>query len=444
MQKNWRTLIKPAVLEVDKNSFSEMYGKFTARPLERGYGLTLGNSLRRVLLGSLRGTAVTAIRLQGVQHEFTEIQDVLEDVTEVILNIKALRLKMLDSTEEATVTITKEENGIITAADIETGGRLEVLDPSQYICSLGNSGKFHAELLVKTGRGFVTAEANKNEDLPIGWIVIDSFFSPIQKVNYVVTNARVGQRTDYDKLQMEVWTDGSVSPEDAVALSSKIIRDQMTVFLNFEEEEEPVKEPESKKQKTWSANLYRPVEELELSVRSANCLQNADIQHIYQLVQRSEGEMLRTKNFGRKSLNEIKEMLTKMELHLGMKLTGFQPPVEELKPQEPSTPTSDEGSNNLLHNSHDGFNSPDSSAAPDSSTPDSTTPDSTTPDSTPESAPDSAPADSAPADSAPADSSPDSENNNDNNNDNEPKQEEETTNPTGNNHSPSGGGLDEE
>lgn len=329
MQKNWRDLIKPAGLEVDKDTASASYGKFVARPLERGYGVTLGNSLRRVLLSSLQGTAVTAVRIQSVQHEFTSIPDVREDVTEIILNVKALQLRMKSSSETVTVSINKEGEGTVTAADIETGENVEVLDPSQVICHLGKEGRFQAELLVKTGRGYVSADQNKSDDLPIGWMAIDSLFSPVKRVNYTVTNARVGQRTDYDKLALEVWTDGSVNPEDAVALSSKIIRDQMTVFLNFEEEEEPVKEEEVQKQEKWSANLYRPVEELELSVRSANCLQNANIQYIWELVQKTEGEMLRTKNFGRKSLNEIKEMLAKMGLSLGMKLDGFQPPTQQ-------------------------------------------------------------------------------------------------------------------
>ncbi len=329
MQKNWRDLIKPAGLEVNKDTASSSYGKFVARPLERGFGVTLGNSLRRVLLSSLQGTAVTAVRIQNVQHEFTSIPDVREDVTEVILNIKDLQLRMKGSQESVTVTVKKEHEGVVTAADIDTGEHVEILNPNQVVCHLGKEGKFQAEFLVKTGRGYITADQNKDDDLPIGWLAIDSLFSPVKRVNYTVTNARVGQRTDFDKLALEIWTDGSVNPEDAVALSSKILRDQMTVFLNFEEEEEPVKEEEITKQEKWSANLYRPVEELELSVRSANCLQNANIQYIWELVQKTEGEMLRTKNFGRKSLNEIKEMLVKMGLSLGMKLEGFQPPTQQ-------------------------------------------------------------------------------------------------------------------
>ncbi len=327
MQKNWRDLIKPKALEVDATSANGNYAKFVARPLERGYGTTLGNSLRRVLLGSLQGTAVAAIRIHGVQHEFSTIADVVEDVTEVILNIKELRLKALTTANHFTITIDKEGEGTVTGADINTGGLVEVLNPEHVLCHMGKEGKLKAELLVKTGRGYVPAEGNKNEDLPIGWIAIDSIYSPVRKVNFTVTNARVGQRTDYDKLQLEVWTDGSVRPEDAVALSSKIIRDQMTVFLNFQEEEEPLPEEMGGKTETFNPNLYRTVDELELSVRSANCLQNANIKYIYELVQKTEAEMLRTKNFGRKSLNEIKEILSSMGLHLGMKLDGFVAPA---------------------------------------------------------------------------------------------------------------------
>jgi DNA-directed RNA polymerase subunit alpha len=343
MQKNWRDLIKPRALEIDSGSSTPHYAKFVARPLERGYGTTLGNSLRRVLLGSLQGTAVAAIRIHGVQHEFTSINDVSEDVVDIILNIKELRLKMLSINSQVTVTIDKEGEGPVRASDINTGGQVEVLNPEHVICTLGKEGKFKAEFLVKTGRGYVTADLNKNDDLPIGWIAIDSIFSPVKKVNYTVTNARVGQRTDYDKLQLEVWTDGSVKPEDAVALSSKIIRDQMTVFLNFQEEEEPLPEEQSSKQEAFNANLYRTVDELELSVRSANCLQNANIKYIYELVMKTEAEMLRTKNFGRKSLNEIKEILSGMGLHLGMKIEGFVPPAASSLPASaPKANTADD------------------------------------------------------------------------------------------------------
>jgi len=335
MQKNWRDLIKPRALEVDSGSVTQTYAKFVARPLERGFGTTLGNSLRRVLLSSLQGTAISAVRFHGVQHEFTTIPDVVEDVTEVILNLKELRMKMLNTASQVTLTIDKEGEGVVRGSDINTGGMVEILNPDHVICRMGKEAKFKAEFLVKTGRGFVISENNKNEDLPIGWISIDSIFSPVKKVNYTVTQARVGQRTDYDKLQLEVWTDGSVKPEDAVALSSKIIRDQMTVFLNFQEEEEPLPEEQAAKQESFNPNLYRTVDELELSVRSANCLQNANIKFIYELVTKTEAEMLRTKNFGRKSLNEIKEILTSMGLHLGMKLDGFVAPAASAMPTAP-------------------------------------------------------------------------------------------------------------
>lgn len=341
MQKNWRDLIKPRALEVE--SGSSHYAKFVARPLERGYGVTLGNSLRRVLLSSLQGTAVTALRVNGVQHEFSTIPEVVEDVTEIILNIKELRLKMLSTSSVVTVTIDKDGEGVVRAADIHTGGAVEVLNPEHKICTVGKEGKFKCEMLVKTGRGFVPAENNKSEDLPLGWIAVDSIFSPVKKVNYTVTQARVGQRTDYDKLQLEVWTDGSVRPEDAVALSSKIVRDQMTVFLNFQEEEEPLPEERSSKLETFNPNLYRTVDELELSVRSANCLQNANIKYIYELVQKTEAEMLRTKNFGRKSLNEIKEILQSMGLHLGLKLDGFVPPAANANAPRPEAVEMPEG-----------------------------------------------------------------------------------------------------
>ena len=332
MQKNWRDLIKPRALEVDAGSVTQTYGKFVARPLERGFGTTLGNSLRRVLLNSLQGVAVTAVRIHGVQHEFSAIAEIAEDVTEIILNIKEIRLKALSLANQFTISVEKDAEGVLRAGEINTGGLVEVLNPEHKICTVGKEGKFKAEFLVKMGRGFVPAENNKNEDLPIGWIAVDSIFSPIRKVNYTVTQARVGQRTDYDKLQLEVWTDGSVKPEDAVALSSRIIRDQMTVFLNFQEEEEPLPEELATKQDSYNPNLYRTVDELELSVRSANCLQNANIKYIYELVQKTEAEMLRTKNFGRKSLNEIKEILASMGLHLGMKLDGFVPPAVSATP----------------------------------------------------------------------------------------------------------------
>lgn len=324
LEKNWRDLVRPKALDVDKEKLTSDYGKFIARPLERGFGLTLGNSLRRVLLSSLQGAAATAVKIDGVVHEFTSMNDVSEDVAEVILNLKEVRFRL--SSNSATVVIEKKEQGPVTAADIICPEQVEVLNPEKHLCTVGKSGHFKAEIRVERGRGYRQAEENKRDDLPVGWIPMDSFFSPIRKVNYTVTQSRVGQRTDFDRLTLEVWTDGSVHPEDAVSLASKIMKDQLTVFLNFEEEPEPVVEAKEEKGPSFNANLMRSVEELELSVRSANCLQNANIKYIYELVQKTEAEMLKTKNFGRKSLNEIKEILAEMGLSLGMKLDGFVPP----------------------------------------------------------------------------------------------------------------------
>ncbi|OFZ79135.1 MAG: DNA-directed RNA polymerase subunit alpha [Bdellovibrionales bacterium RIFOXYD1_FULL_53_11] len=332
LEKNWRDLIKPKALDVDKDSLSVIYGKFVAKPLERGFGLTLGNSLRRVLLSSLQGASVTAIKIEGVLHEFTPMHDVTEDVAEIILNLKEVRFKM--HAESVMVAIDKTGPCTITAADIVCPENIHVLNPQQTVATLGKGGKFRAEIKVNRGRGYVPAENNKTEDMPIGWIPVDSFFSPIKRVNYSVTQSRVGQRTDYDKLTFEVWTDGSIQPEDAVSLGSKILKDQLSVFLNFEEEPEPVVQTKEEGPAQFNPNLYRSVEELELSVRSANCLQNANIKYIYELVQKTEAEMLKTKNFGRKSLNEIKDILVEMGLNLGMKLDGFVPPTQPPKPAD--------------------------------------------------------------------------------------------------------------
>lgn len=331
--KNWRDLIKPKALDVDKESLSVSYGKFIARPLERGFGITLGNALRRVLLSSLQGAAITSVKIEGVLHEFTAIPDVTEDVTEIILNLKEVRFKMLD-TEQATVLINKDGPGEVKASDIITGEQVQILNPEQHIATLGKGAKFKAEIVVKRGRGYQPAENNKTEDLPVGWIPADSFFSPVRKVNYTVTQSRVGQRTDFDKLTFEVWTDGSIMPEDAVAVGSKILKDQLSVFLNFVEEPEPVEVAREEIKPEFNPNLYRSVDELELSVRSANCLQNANIKYIYELVQKTEAEMLKTKNFGRKSLNEIKDILGEMGLSLGMKLDGFVPPAHPPRPAD--------------------------------------------------------------------------------------------------------------
>jgi DNA-directed RNA polymerase subunit alpha len=332
LEKNWRDLIKPKALDVDKESLSKAYGKFVAKPLERGFGLTLGNSLRRVLLSSLQGAAITAVKIDGVVHEFTPMHDVKEDVAEIILNLKEVRFRL--HAEQATVIIDKSGPGVVSAADIIVSEQVQVLNPDQQIATLGKGGKLRAEIQVARGRGYRPAENNKAEDMPVGWIPVDSFFSPIRRVNYTVTQSRVGQRTDFDKLTLEVWTDGSVQPEDAVSLGSKILKDQLSVFLNFEEEPEPVAQAKEEGGSQFNPNLYRSVEELELSVRSANCLQNANIKYIYELVQKTEAEMLKTKNFGRKSLNEIKDILSEMGLSLGMKLDGFVPPSQPPKPAD--------------------------------------------------------------------------------------------------------------
>ncbi len=333
LSKNWRDLIKPKALDVDKESITSNYGKFVARPLERGFGVTLGNALRRALLSSLQGAAVTAVKIEGVLHEFTAIPGVNEDVTEILLNLKEVHFKMTGG-EQATVLINKEGPGEVLARDIIAGEQVVVLNPDQVIATLSKDAKFKAELIVKRGRGYVAAENNKTEDLPVGWVPLDSFFSPIRKVNYTVTQSRVGQRTDYDKLSLEVWTNGTVQPEDAVALAAKILKEQLSVFLNFVEEPEVEEVVKEEKLPEFNPNLYRSVDELELSVRSANCLQNANIKYIYELVQRTEAEMLKTKNFGRKSLNEIKEILSEMGLSLGMRLDGFEPPANPPKPAD--------------------------------------------------------------------------------------------------------------
>ncbi len=333
MYRNWRELIKPKGLERDSDS-SEFYGKFVIEPLERGFGITLGNALRRVLLSSLQGAAAASVKIDGVLHEFTTIPGVLEDVTDIILNLKGVRFKMEgEDPEPATVRIDKTGECEITAGDIDCPAGVSVLNPDHHIASLSDDGSFQAEIVVKMGKGYVVAERNKTEDDAIGVIPIDSIFSPIRKVNYVVTNARVGQITDYDKLTLEVWTDGSVAPEDAVAYAAKILKEQLQVFINFEEGPEPELEPEEEEPELFNENLLRPVDELELSVRSANCLKKANIRVIGELVQKTEAEMLKTKNFGRKSLNEIKEILSEMGLTLGMTIPNW-PPKELLEKEK--------------------------------------------------------------------------------------------------------------
>jgi DNA-directed RNA polymerase subunit alpha len=292
--------------------------------------------MRRVILSSLHGAAITSVKIDGVMHEFSVIPGALEDVSEIILNLKEVRLKISD-TETHIVRIETKGEKKVTAGDITSDdGKCEILNPNLHIATLGEDAQLNMVMTVKVGKGYTLAEGNKDEDAPIGTIPIDAVFSPVKRVNYVVGNARVGQKTDYDKLTLEVWTDGSILPENCVAYAAKILKDQMSIFINFDENLEPTldNDAENDEKPRWNDNLYRTVDELELSVRSANCLKNADIHKIFQLVSKTEAEMLKTKNFGRKSLNEIKEVLVDMGLSLGMKLDGFMPPEEITEEEE--------------------------------------------------------------------------------------------------------------
>jgi len=325
-QKMWRDLIRPKRLEVEKETLTPFYGKFTAEPFESGFGITIGNSLRRILLSSLQGAAITSVKIDGVLHEFSTIPGVKEDVTEIILNLKEVRLRLHTEGPKA-VRVKVEGPKVLKAGDILTGDAVEVLNPEHYIATLSRDAKLSMEMVVKMGRGYVPAERNKEETQPIGTIPMDAIFSPIKKVNYTVTNARVGQITDYDKLTVEVWTDGSLNAEEAVAHAAKILKEQLTIFITFEEEEETEMAAVGGQEEIerLNENLFRSVDELELSVRSANCLKHANIRLIGDLVQKTEAEILATKNFGRKSLNEIKEILSEMGLSLGMKLESWPP-----------------------------------------------------------------------------------------------------------------------
>ncbi len=326
MYRNWRDLIKPKKLQVDAETYTSTYGKFYAEPLERGFGTTLGNSLRRMLLSSLQGAAISSVRIKGVLHEFSSIPCVTEDVTDIILNLKGVRLK-LHGVEPKTVRIIHKGEGLVKAGNIITDPNVEILNPDQHIATCSKDSNLEMEMVVKTGKGYVPADRNRDEKAPVGTIPIDSIFSPIQKVNFVVTNARVGQMTDYDKLVLEVWTDGSIKPDDAISYAAKIMKDQLSIFINFDESAEVIEEAEVEEEKEKiNENLYRSVEELELSVRSANCLKNAGIKLIGELVSRTEAEMLKTQNFGRKSLNEIKDVLAEMGLTLGMQIENFPDP----------------------------------------------------------------------------------------------------------------------
>ncbi len=320
--KNWKSLIKPTKLEV-KLSDDKSYAKIIAEPLEKGYGLTLGNSLRRILLSSIRGAAVTSLQIDGVLHEFTSIKGVREDVTDIVLNIKSLALKSLSDGNKKLVLDAKGP-GEIKASDITTIPDIEILNPDLVICNLDEKTNFHMEMNVGTGKGYVSANMNKPDEPPLGLIPIDSLFSPVKKVSYSVSTAREGKALDYDKLTMEIETNRSISAEDAVAYAARIFQDQLGMFINFSEPKEVIVK-ESPTEPEFNKNLLRKVDELELSVRSMNCLKNDNIIYIGDLVQKSEGEMLRTPNFGRKSLNEIKEVLTGMSLYLGMEIPNWPP-----------------------------------------------------------------------------------------------------------------------
>lgn len=322
---------KPKRLECEESTLSSTYGKFVAEPFERGFGMTLGNSLRRVLLSSLPGAAVTAVQIEGVYHEFSTISGVVEDVTDIILNLKEIRFRMHNSGPRK-IYINATGEKIVTAKDIETGPEVEILNPAHHIATLNKEGKLNMEMTVRAGRGYLPAEKNEEDVFSPLQIPIDAIFSPIKRVNFKVENTRVGRSTDYDRLILEVTTDGSIDPEDSVAQAAQILRDHLQIFVTFEEKHE-VEEPEkiSEEKSKILSNLNRSVEELELSVRSYNCLKNANIKTIGELVQKTEADMLKTRNFGRKSLNEIKEILTEMGLSLGMKLDEFylDQPVEE-------------------------------------------------------------------------------------------------------------------
>jgi len=325
MYKNWRDLIKPKRLQVETDTLTGEYGKFYAEPFERGFGTTMGNSLRRILLSSLQGAAIVSLRVKGVLHEFSTVPGVTEDVTDIILNLKGVLLN-LHGSESRNIRIVKKGAGVIPAGDIITDPHVEILNPEHHIATCSKEADVEMDMVVAMGKGYVPADRNRDEKSPVGTIPIDAIFSPIKKVNFTVTNARVGQITDYDKLTLEVATDGSVKPDDAVAYAAKILKEQLQIFINFDEDVEPVTEAAAEESRKINENLYRSVEELELSVRSANCLKNADIHLIGELVQRSEAEMLKTQNFGRKSLNEIKDILAEMGLTLGMTLENFPDP----------------------------------------------------------------------------------------------------------------------
>ena len=317
----WKGFQRPKRLELERETLNERFGRFYAQPFERGFGTTIGNAMRRVLLSSIEGAAVTAVKIEGVLHEFSPIPGVVEDATDIILNLKQVPLKMhTDAVKTLYLNVSK--GGEVRARDIQTDADVEILEPDARIATVSEGGKLNMEMRLKRGRGYISADKNFDEDLGIGWIPIDSVHSPIKKVNYLVEAARLGQTTDYDKLTVDIWTNGSVTPRDAISLSAKLVRDHLNIFINLDESADEQADAQVETQQTGSLNenLDKSVEELELSVRSYNCLKNANIRTIRELVQKTEGEMLKTKNFGRKSLNEIKEILASMGLSLGMRL----------------------------------------------------------------------------------------------------------------------------
>jgi len=334
-RRNWRELIRPRGLTVDQDSATDRYGRFSCEPLERGFGITLGNSLRRVLLSSLQGAAITAVKFDDVSHEFTSIPDVVEDVADIILNLKEVILRLHEA-KELTLRIDVEGPAEVKARDIQTTAQVEVLNPDHHIAMVTKGGRLSCDITIGPGRGYVPTERRiaPETEIEIGWIQLDALYSPVRKVNYAVTNARVGQITDYDKLTLEVWTNGTLKPDDAVAYAAKILKEHLNIFINFEEEDESMLSDAEEPEQQVNENLFRPVDELELSVRSANCLQNAGIKLIGELVQRTEGEMLKTKNFGSKSLKEIRDILGEMDLQLGMKIDSWDQMLQRWKKQQ--------------------------------------------------------------------------------------------------------------
>jgi len=325
----WKGFQRPKRLEFDAETLTERFGRFYAQPFERGFGTTIGNALRRVLLSAIEGAAVTAVKIDKVQHEFSPIPGVVEDATDIILNLKEIPIK-LHSDQTKTLYLRADKAGEVTASDLESDGDVEILDPDLHIATIADGGSLHMEMRVKQGRGYVAADKNFDEDLGVGWIPVDAVHSPVRKVNYLVEAARLGQTTDYDKLTVDVWTDGTVSARDAISLGAKLVRDHLSIFINLDDPVEAQPEQDADVVPSEAnEHLDKSVEELELSVRSYNCLKNANIRTIRELVQKSEPEMLRTKNFGRKSLNEIKEILQSMGLGLGMRLD--QPAVADVE-----------------------------------------------------------------------------------------------------------------